>query len=125
MKTDCMVNKQMTTILIQVYYHHIHIYQIIYTYWMPVLYFKTQRKDTLVLKWIDSVCHMYDPWPERNAGTHHIFGQTLWIYLLSQVCCACCNAVPVMAHIDLLILWLIKMYFAAQPTDSKAQRISR
>lgn len=29
------------------------------------------------------------------------------------------------AHIDLLILWLIKMYFAVHPTGSKAQRISR
>lgn len=62
MKTDCTVNKQMTTILIQVYYHHIHLFcQITYTYWMTVLYFKTQCKETLVLKWIDSFCHVYDP----------------------------------------------------------------
>lgn len=29
-----------------------------------------------------------------------------------------------MAYVDLLILWLIMIYFAAQPQSSKAQRIS-
>lgn len=39
--------------------------------------------------------------------------------------CTWCITALLMACIDLLILRLIKMYFAAHPTSSKAQRISR
>lgn len=90
---------------------------------------KKTKKQKNLMPWLPAVevsllslSQVGFPGLGKRAGAQLPCG---WMYLLSHDALYWYSTALRMAHIDLLILRLIKMYFSAQLTGSKAHRISQ